>query len=42
MVLLDRLEASDSLFKSAGILLSAILAAGKGVGEIISALWLNK
>jgi hypothetical protein len=37
MVLLDCLEASDSLFKSAGILLSAILAAGKGLGEIVSA-----
>ncbi|MGC1685771.1 MAG: hypothetical protein WA734_09145 [Candidatus Acidiferrales bacterium] len=42
MVLLDRLEASDSLFKSAGILLSAILAAGKGLGEIMSAVSLGK
>jgi hypothetical protein len=37
MILLEQLSASDNLFKSAGALLSALLAAGKGVTEIVSA-----
>lgn len=37
MILLDRLEASDNLFKSIGAILSALLAAGKGVAEIVVA-----
>ncbi len=38
MILLERLEASDNLFKSVGAVLGGFLALGKGIGELVRAL----